>query len=116
MLQLHKLDFHIWKVEPSNSLTKRAASFRQIERRIRYVEVFEFPQKRSISPVFHRNTKFTFIIAFYLFMFLKSTQGCKKHFKTRAKSIKCSDIMSEHIAILVGHLQQCPMSNSNFQH
>ena len=98
MLQLYKLDFHIWKVEPSNSLTKRAASFRQIERRIRYVEVFEFPQKRRISPVFHRNAKFTFIIAFYL-------RGFKKHFKTRAKSIKCSDIMSEHIAILVGHLQ-----------
>ena len=38
-------------------------------------------------------------------MFLKSAQGCKKPSKTRAKSIKCPDIMSEHIAILVGHLQ-----------
>ena len=38
-------------------------------------------------------------------MFFKSTQGCKKPSKTRAKSIKRPDIMSEHIAILVGHLQ-----------
>ena len=39
-------------------------------------------------------------------MFSKSTQGCKKKpSKTRAKSIKCSDITSEHIAISVRHLQ-----------
>ena len=76
---VHELDFHWWKVEPSNSLTKRAASFRQIGRRIRYVDVFTFPQKRESW-----NAKFTFIIEFYLLMFLKSTQGCKKPSKTRA--------------------------------
>ena len=59
----------------------------------------------SKKRVFHWNAKFTFIIEFYLLMFLKSTQGCKKPSKTRAKSITCSDIMSKHIAILVGHLQ-----------
>ena len=85
--QLHKLDFHKWKVEPSNSLTKSAASFHQIGRRIRYVDVFEFPKNReSVTGI-----KFTFIIAFYLLR--------------QAKSIKSSDIMSEHIAILVGYLQ-----------
>ena len=51
VLQLHKLDFHIWKVEPSNSLTKRATSFRQIERRIRYVEVSSFPKKEVFLPI-----------------------------------------------------------------
>ena len=113
---LHKLDFHLWKVEPStsNSQTKRAASFRPIGRRIRYVNVFEVP---TIKRVCHWNAKLNFIIALYLLMFLKSTQGCKKPSKTRAKS-KCSDIMSEHIAILVGHLQHFgrTMSDSSFQH
>ena len=45
--QLYELDFHIWKVEPSNSLTKRTA---QIGRHIRYdgyVDVFKFPQNRE---------------------------------------------------------------------
>ena len=42
--QLHKLDFHIWKVEPTNSLTKRTA---QIGRRIQYVDVFKVPQNRE---------------------------------------------------------------------
>ena len=41
------LDFYMWKVEPSNSLTKRTASFRQIGRRIQYVDVFKFPQNRE---------------------------------------------------------------------
>ena len=65
------------------------------------MDVFEFPTNR----VCRRSAKFTFIIAFYLLMFLKSSRGCKKPSKTRAKSTKCSDIISEHIAILVGHLQ-----------
>ena len=44
MLQLHILDFYMWKVEPTNSLTKRTA---QIGRRIQYVDVFKFPQNRE---------------------------------------------------------------------
>ena len=58
--------------------------------------------RNRLSPVFHWNAKFTNVLPF---MFLKSTQGCKKSSKNTAKSIKCSDIMSENIAILVGHLQ-----------
>ena len=65
------------------------------------MDVFEFPANRESFT----GMKFTFIIAFYLSMFLKSTQGCKKPSKTRAKSVECSDIVSEHIAKLVGHLQ-----------
>ena len=111
--QLHKLDFHIRKVEPSNSLKKREA---QTGRWIQYMDVFEFP---------YWNEKFIFYHSILpVLMFSKSTQGCEKPSKTRAKSIKCSDIMCEHITIIISRTfttfwldnVQCPMSNSNFQH
>ena len=70
---LRKLDFHTWKVDPSNSLTKRAASLHQTGRRIWHVDIFEIPANRESFT----GMKFTFIIAFYLLLFLKSTQGCK---------------------------------------
>ena len=88
--QLHKLDFHIRKVEPSNLLNKREA---QTGRWIQYVDVFEFP---------YWNEKFIFYHSILpVLIFSKSTQGCEKPSKTRAKSIKCSDIMCEHITIII---------------
>ena len=40
--QLHKLDFHTRKVEPSNSLTKRVE-----DKLLQCVDTFEFPQNRE---------------------------------------------------------------------
>ena len=60
------------------------------------MDVFEFLQNRESFAGIQSLFQF-FITAFYLNQLNPS--------KTRAKSIKCSDIMPEHIAILVGHLQ-----------
>ena len=81
--RLHKLDFHTWKVEPSNSLTKRAALFCQIARPILHVDVFDFPQNRQSftgmqSLSFHHSV-------LRIIIFSKSTQGCKKASKTRVR-------------------------------
>ena len=54
---------YIWKVEPSNSLAKKAASFRRIGRRIRG----RFPQN-SLSL---ECKAYLFILVFYLLMFSK---------------------------------------------
>ena len=76
---------HIWNVEPRNFLTKRAALFRRIVRRI------------SLEC-----TVYLFIMAFYLLTFSNQLRDVKN--LLRQEPIKCSGITSKHIAILVGHL------------
>ena len=62
------------------------------------MDVFEFPANRESFT--GMNFFYHSVLPFNVFEI-----GCKKPSKTRAKSVKCLDIMSKHIAKLVGHLQ-----------
>ena len=104
MLSVAWIRFPYMENRATNSLTKRTA---QIGRRIRYEDIFEFLQNRESFTGMQSLFQF-FITAFYL----NQLNPCK----TRAKSIKYSDIMSEHIAILFGHLQHFGQTMSDVRH